>query len=247
MSGFLFTTSCHVSLHHRLPSPLSSPSSSSSCCIFPVNALARPSRYRGTIEIVTPMAGRLISRCNRETSISVPLSPPLLADPGSLGVDASAINMKAACRIVALIHPTIHSLHRRYPAVIRELAGTRRPVVRTELGSNGTSASPIVHLRASSQHPSPGRYKSLISRTGSSSKTRSLGHRAAYRFASSLLFFLPFFFFFFFLRSILDRICALYVRICARIYFLFVRVPPPRIYSFPSTMMRATVEGKLTL
>lgn len=184
MSGFLFTTSCHVSLHHRLPSPLSSPSSSSSCCIFPVNALARPSRYRGTIEIVTPMAGRLISRCNRETSISV----PLLADPGSLGVDASAINMKAACRIVALIHPTIHSLHRRYPAVIRELAGTRRPVARTELGSNGTSASPIVHLRASSQHPSPGRYKSLISRTGRSSKTRSLGHRAAYRFASMRLY-----------------------------------------------------------
>lgn len=169
------------------PSPSLS-SSSSSCCIFPVNALARPSRYRGTIEIVTPMAGRLISRCNRETSISVPLSPPLLADPGSLGVDASAINMKAACRIVALIHPTIHSLHRRYPAVIRELAGTRRPVARTELGSNGTSASPIVHLRASSQHPSPGRYKSLISRTGRSSKTRSLGHRAAYRFASMRLY-----------------------------------------------------------
>lgn len=165
------------------PSPSLS-SSSSSCCIFPVNALARPSRYRGTIEIVTPMAGRLISRCNRETSISV----PLLADPGSLGVDASAINMKAACRIVALIHPTIHSLHRRYPAVIRELAGTRRPVARTELGSNGTSASPIVHLRASSQHPSPGRYKSLISRTGRSSKTRSLGHRAAYRFASMRLY-----------------------------------------------------------
>lgn len=169
------------------PSPSLS-SSSSSCCIFPVNALARPSRYRGTIEIVTPMAGRLISRCNRETSISVPLSPPLLADPGSLGVDASAINMKAACRIVALIHPTIHSLHRRYPAVIRELAGTRRPVARTELGSNGTSASPIVHLRASSQHPSPGRYKSLISRTGRSSKTWSLGHRAAYRFASMRLY-----------------------------------------------------------
>lgn len=115
-------------------------------------------------------------------------SLPLLADPGSLGVDASAINMKAACRIVALIHPTIHSLHRRYPAVIRELAGTRRPVARTELGSNGTSASPIVHLRASSQHPSPGRYKSLISRTGRSSKTRSLGHRAAYRFASMRLY-----------------------------------------------------------
>lgn len=137
------------------------------------------------------MAGRLISRCNRETSIRAPL---LLADTGSLGVDASAINMKAACRIVALIHPTIHSLHRRYPTVIRDGRVGRDSssvarLSRTELGSNGTSASPIVDLRASSQHPRPGRYKSLISRTGRSSKTEPRpSHRVSVRIYASLLF-----------------------------------------------------------
>lgn len=135
------------------------------------------------------MAGRLISRCNRETSIRAPL---LLADTGSLGVDASAINMKAACRIVALIHPTIHSLHRRYPTVIRDGRVGRDSssvarLSRTELGSNGTSASPIVDLRASSQHPRPGRYKSLISRTGRSSKTEPRpSHRVSVRIYASL-------------------------------------------------------------